>query len=441
MAPPTAPENALVMQPGRSGARGRSYEEYWGESKDIAARATENYNRGQFSEAAVLFSKAADVLESAMPQFQTSPNILKRLTQQNNVLLTLASKSRIHEERRRQDRGIAQPVKDNAGVALNGPGVVGNGNGTEAADKTLVANAPEVHWDDIIGVETAKQAVREAVDVPLRFPNVFAQLKLRPWSGILLYGPPGTGKTMLAQAAAYETRCAFFNVKASDILSHLVGQSEKHVAELFARAQECAPAIIFLDECDSLLRARSDKESEAVMRVKTEFFTAMDGFLKTANVLVIAATNCYDQLDDAALRRFGKRIFVDVPDVEGRLAIFKRKIDGIETTCTDRDYADLARRTEGYTGSDIDKVLTEAKYTAIRRLIDAPCFRREPDGSWSPASPQDRQAYRLADTSTENFRVPLHMADILAALAVTPAVVSQEKLHEYRSQYEATQTQ
>lgn len=158
-------------------------------------------------------------------------------------------------------------------------------------------------WSDVAGLEQAKEALKEAVILPIKFPQLFTG-KRTPWRGILLYGPPGTGKSFLAKAVATEAKSTFFSVSSSDLVSKWMGESERLVKQLFAMARESKPAIIFIDEVDSLAGARGDNESEASRRIKTEFLVQMQGVGNESNgVLVLGATNIPWQLDPAIKRR------------------------------------------------------------------------------------------------------------------------------------------
>jgi vacuolar protein-sorting-associated protein 4 len=172
----------------------------------------------------------------------------------------------------------------------------------------IVTEKPNIKWDDVAGLEGAKQALKEAVILPIKFPQLFTG-KRKPWKGILLYGPPGTGKSFLAKAVATEADSTFFSMSSSDLVSKWQGESEKLVKQLFEMAREAKPSIIFIDEVDSLATARSEGESEASRRIKTEFLVQMDGVGSTqGGVLVLGATNVPWELDPAIRRRFQKRV-------------------------------------------------------------------------------------------------------------------------------------
>jgi vacuolar protein-sorting-associated protein 4 len=183
----------------------------------------------------------------------------------------------------------------------------------EGLASAISTESPNVKWDDVAGLYGAKESLKEAVILPIRFPQLF-QGKRKPWRGILLYGPPGTGKSYLAKACATEAESTFFSVTSSDLVSKWLGESEKLVATLFAMAREQNPSIVFLDEVDSLCSARGDGESESARRIKTQFLTEMDGVgSDMTGILVLGATNLPWGLDKAMLRRFERRVYIPLP--------------------------------------------------------------------------------------------------------------------------------
>lgn len=191
--------------------------------------------------------------------------------------------------------------------------------------EAIVKEKPDVQWDDVAGLENAKIAIKEAVIMPIQFPNFFTGL-VKPWKGILLYGPPGTGKTMLAKACANEADSTFFSMSSSDLISKFVGESAKLISTLFKMAREEEASIIFLDEIDSLVSARAEGESESTKQVKTEFLVQMDGVgSEKGRLLVLGATNIPWNLDQAMLRRFEKRVYIDLPDFSARRYLLEVK--------------------------------------------------------------------------------------------------------------------
>ncbi|KAF7797766.1 hypothetical protein EIP86_008967 [Pleurotus ostreatoroseus] len=302
----------------------------------------------------------------------------------------------------------------------------------------IIADKPNVKWDDVAGLEIAKDALKEAVILPIKFPHLFTG-KRTPWRGILLYGPPGTGKSYLAKAVATEAKGTFFSVSSSDLVSKWQGDSERLVRQLFEMARENKPAIIFIDEIDSLASSRSDAESEGSRRIKTEFLVQMNGVgHDDTGVLVLGATNIPWQLDNAIKRRFEKRIYIPLPGLEARKQMFILHVGDTPCQVSQKDYRLLAEKTDGYSGSDIAVVVRDALMQPVRKVLSATHFKQvEEDGKmkWTPCSPGDPAAVEKAWTDIESDELlepPLKIADFLKSLDnVRPTVTAEDiKKHE-----------
>ena len=238
--------------------------------------------------------------------------------------------------------------------------------------REVLIEKPNVRWEDIGALESAKQELKEAVEWPLKFGKVFDHMNARPPKGILLYGPPGTGKTMLAKAVATESEANFIAVKGPEFLNKWVGESEKAVRETFRKARQASPCVIFMDEIDSIApeRGSGNGDSNVTERVISQMLTEMDGLESLNDVVVIAATNRPDIMDPALLRpgRFDKSIFIGPPDRESRKSIFGIHTKG-RPLADDVDLDRLADETEGCTGADISAICNEAVMCAVRRLV------------------------------------------------------------------------
>jgi vacuolar protein-sorting-associated protein 4 len=308
----------------------------------------------------------------------------------------------------------------------------------DALDSAIIKDKPNVKWEDVAGLESAKASLKEAVLLPLRFPQFF-QGNVKPWSGILLYGPPGTGKSFLAQATATEVDSVFFSVSSANLVSKYMGESEKLVKQLFVMARQHDHAIIFIDEVDSLVSTRTEGEHDSMKRLKTEFLIQMQGVGNGSDgLLVLAATNLPWALDPAIRRRFQKRIYIPLPDVHARLQMFVHGIRGANTSLTTPDLQLLAQRTENYSGSDISVVCREALMDPIRVSQNATHFRRAPtaDGKpgWTPCPPSHPEAVLkdLYDIASEELVPPIvNMMSFEKALQMSRPSVNQQDLVQF----------
>ncbi|XP_018320231.1 spastin [Agrilus planipennis] len=235
----------------------------------------------------------------------------------------------------------------------------------------IVDGGQQIHWNDIVGQETAKQALQEMVILPSLRPELFTGLR-SPARGLLLFGPPGNGKTLLARAVATECQATFFSISAASLTSKYVGEGEKLVRALFAMARELQPSIIFIDEVDSLLSERSISEHEASRRLKTEFLVEFDGLPsnpESEKIIVMAATNRPQELDEAALRRFTKRVYVALPDADTRVQLLTKLLQKQGCSLGEGDLKKLAKLTEGYSASDLTALAKDAALGPIRELV------------------------------------------------------------------------
>lgn len=280
----------------------------------------------------------------------------------------------------------------------------------ETVQRDMLDSKLNVSFDDIAALDTAKQLLNEAVVLPLVVPEMFTGIR-EPWRGVLLFGPPGTGKTMLAKAVASMNGTTFFNCSAASLISKWRGESEKIVQTLFDLARHHAPSIIFIDEIDALVSSRGGaSEHEASRRMKSQILTAMDGLTSRegeGTVMVLATTNHPWSLDDALRRRLEKRIYIPLPDADGREAMFRLNLSEVPTE-DDVDIASLGRATDGYSGADIHIVCREASMKGMRRLL-------------TNKTPQQIQEMRAAG---ELETPPVSAADLEEALGSTRPSVS-----------------
>ncbi len=240
---------------------------------------------------------------------------------------------------------------------------------TPTALREVEVEVPSVKWSDIGGLEQVKQELREAVEWPLKYPESFERIGIKPPKGILLYGPPGCGKTLLAKAVANESEANFIAVKGPEIYSKWVGESERAIREVFRKARQVAPCVIFLDEIDAIAPARGAGAGDSMVteRVVSQLLTEMDGIERLEGVVVIGATNRPDIVDPALLRpgRFDRLVYVPPPDLKARYEILRIHTRNMPLSPS-VDLMELARRTEGYTGADLELLVREAGLMALR---------------------------------------------------------------------------
>ncbi|XP_013109934.1 vacuolar protein sorting-associated protein 4 [Stomoxys calcitrans] len=311
----------------------------------------------------------------------------------------------------------------------------------------IVIEKPHVKWSDVAGLDAAKEALKEAVILPIKFPHLFTGKRI-PWKGILLFGPPGTGKSYLAKAVATEANnSTFFSVSSSDLMSKWLGESEKLVKNLFELARQHKPSIIFIDEIDSMCSARSDNENDSVRRIKTEFLVQMQGVGNdTDGILVLGATNIPWVLDSAIRRRFEKRIYIPLPEAHARLVMFKIHLGNTTHVLTEQDLKELAGKTDGYSGADISIVVRDALMEPVRKVQTATHFKRvsgpspvdkevQCDDLLVPCSPGDDGAIEMSWVDVPGdklFEPPVTMRDMLKSLSRTKPTVNDDDLIKLR---------
>lgn len=278
----------------------------------------------------------------------------------------------------------------------------------EKIENEIMESGDSISFDQIAGLADQKQTVQEVVCWPMKRPDLFTGLRRAP-NGLLLYGPPGTGKTLIGKAIAHESGATFFSISSSSLTSKWIGEGEKLVRVLFAVAAYRQPAVVFIDEIDSLLTQRKADENEASRRIKTEFLVCLDGTGTSGQgrVLVIGATNRPQELDEAARRRFTKRLYVPLPERNDREILIRTLLSNNNHRLIDEDIQALARDTDGFSGADLQSLCTDAAMGPIRKLgakalevnvTDVPAisykhFRQALKGMKPSVSPDDLQQY------------------------------------------------
>ncbi|UIO98584.1 CDC48 family AAA ATPase [Halobaculum sp. CBA1158] len=293
-----------------------------------------------------------------------------------------------------------------------------------SALREVFVEVPDVTWGDVGGLEGTKERLRETIQWPLDYPEVFEQMDMESAKGVLMYGPPGTGKTLLAKAVANESESNFISVKGPELLNKYVGESEKGVREIFSKARENSPTIVFFDEIDAIATERGSNSSDSGVseRVVSQLLTELDGLETLEDVVVIATTNRPDLIDSALLRpgRLDRHVHVPVPDEDGRRKIFEVHTDH-KPLADDVDLNALARRTEGYVGADIEAVCREASMNASREFIQS-------------VSPEE------VDDSVGNVRVTMaHFEDALDEVNPSVTDETRQRYEEIEQRFQSTE--
>jgi len=246
-----------------------------------------------------------------------------------------------------------------------------------SAIREFFVEVPNVKWNEVGGLENIKEELKEAVEWPIKYSDIFKQANTNPPKGILLYGAPGTGKTLLAKAVASQTGVNFISVKGPSLISKFVGESERAIRDVFKTAKQAAPTILFFDEIDSLVpkRGAASTDGHVGERVMAQFLAEMDGIEELKGVVVLAATNRLDLIDPAILRsgRFDLLLELPKPDDNTRVEIFKIHSKN-KPLAKDVDFKELAKETDGAAGSDIEFIARKAACLAIRAFIGNPCL-------------------------------------------------------------------
>ncbi|XP_027340684.1 protein SUPPRESSOR OF K(+) TRANSPORT GROWTH DEFECT 1 isoform X2 [Abrus precatorius] len=384
------------------------YSNFKEQAIEYVKQAVQEDNAGNYAKAFPLYMNALEYFKTHL-KYEKNPKIKEAITQKFTEYLRRAEEIRAVLD----DGGPGPASNGDAAVAARPKTKPKDGDGGDGEDpeqaklraglnSAIIREKPNVKWNDVAGLESAKQALQEAVILPVKFPQFFTvdpmtetmHSKRRPWRAFLLYGPPGTGKSYLAKAVATEAESTFFSVSSSDLVSKWMGESEKLVSNLFQMARESAPSIIFIDEIDSLCGQRGEgNESEASRRIKTELLVQMQGVgHNDQKVLVLAATNTPYALDQAIRRRFDKRIYIPLPDLKARQHMFKVHLGDTPHNLTESDFEYLASRTEGFSGSDISVCVKDVLFEPVRKTQDAMFFFKNPEGMWIPCGPKQQSA-------------------------------------------------
>ncbi|KAL4921848.1 P-loop containing nucleoside triphosphate hydrolase protein [Aspergillus aurantiobrunneus] len=415
--------------------------DFLGRAIDTVKKAIESDNEGDYEKAYQQYYSSLELFMLAL-KWEKNPRSKEMIRAKTGEYMDRAEKLKNH---------LAQQDsrKKPSAVGANGKVSQGSGKGGKEDDEAedadskklrsalagaILSEKPNVQWEDVAGLEGAKEALKEAVILPIKFPHLFTGRR-QPWKGILLYGPPGTGKSFLAKAVATEANSTFFSVSSSDLVSKWMGESERLVKQLFNMARENKPAIIFIDEVDALCGARGENDSEASRRIKTELLVQMDGVGNDSKgVLILGATNIPWQLDAAIRRRFQRRVHISLPDVNARMKMFMLAVGSTPCLMTQADYRSLAEQSEGYSGSDISIAVQDALMQPIRKIQTATHYKKvlhEGQEKLTPCSPGDKGAMEMRWENVEAEQLlepPLVLKDFIKAVRNSRPTVSQEDL-------------
>ncbi|CAH0385099.1 unnamed protein product [Bemisia tabaci] len=414
---------------------------------DLVTQATEKDREQKYEEALRLYEHAVEYFLHSIKYETAGERAKESIRAKCFQYLERAEKLKEYLKKGKQ------PVKDGESVS-KGSSKKGEDSDSDSDDPekkklqsklegAIVVEKPCVQWSDVAGLEGAKEALKEAVILPIKFPHLFTGKRI-PWKGILLFGPPGTGKSYLAKAVATEANnSTFFSVSSSDLVSKWLGESEKLVKNLFELARQHKPSIIFIDEVDSLCSSRSDNESESARRIKTEFLVQMQGVGNDNDgILVLGATNIPWVLDAAIRRRFEKRIYIPLPEEHARLFMFKLHLGNTSHSLTENDLKTLASKTEGYSGADISIVVRDALMQPVRKVQTATHFkkvsgpsRKDPNviehDLLSPCSPGSEGAIEMSWMDVPGDKLlepPVTMNDMLRSLATSKPTVNSDDM-------------
>ncbi|XP_054165243.1 vacuolar protein sorting-associated protein 4-like [Oppia nitens] len=421
---------------------------------DLVTKATEEDKAKNYEEALKLYEHSVEYFLHAIKYEAQSERAKESIRAKCVQYLERAEKLKAYVRNKDNTKNNKKPVK--AGDSSN------SNNKDEDSDEedkdkkklmnqlegAIVIEKPNIQWSDVAGLEGAKEALKEAVILPIKFPHLFTGNR-KPWRGILLFGPPGTGKSYLAKAVATEANnSTFFSVSSSNLVSKWLGESEKLVKNLFEMARQHKPSIIFIDEIDSLTSTRSDTESESARRIKTEFLVQMQGVGQDNDgILVLGATNIPWVLDAAIRRRFEKRIYIPLPEEHGRVVIIKMNIGNTPNSLTEQDIRILAKKTDGFSGADISVLIRDALMQPVRKVQSATHFKKvsgqsrtDPnetiDDLLTPCSPGERGAIEMSWVNVPGDKLlepVVSMSDMLLSLANSKPTVNENDLKKLKS--------
>lgn len=413
-------------------------EDLFKNATDTITKAIEYDKQNKFKEASIHYKKALQMF-MIVAKYERNPKAKEFLLKRINQYLSRA------EELEKKQVAVVEDNVDEEKDMLK-----------QQILNSMIKPDKSLNWDSIAGLEVAKQTLKEAVILPIMFPNMFTGARVA-WKGLLLFSAPGCGKTLLASVVASVAGYNFFSVSSSDLISKYQGESERLIKTLFDTAREKAPSIIFIDEVDSVCGNRTDGENDSTRRIKTELLVQTDGVGKSnKQLLVMGATNLPWKLDPAFRRRFQKRIYIPLPDRKSRKKIIKQFLD-VENNLTELDINDLVDRTDGYSGADLKNMMNDALMGPVRQAQKAKQFLTLDDGNIIPCVTYPNCSKCPLDLSTcsslgkaceicgalrssmydiEPSKLqlnPLDLKNVLDALENTPKTVSKADIEKFEN--------
>ncbi|KAI9822105.1 MAG: Vacuolar protein sorting-associated protein 4 [Thelocarpon impressellum] len=414
--------------------------DFLGRAIDVVKKAIENDTAGEYEKAYQLYYQALELFMLAL-KWEKNAKSKEMIRTKAGEYMERAEKLKNHLAGEEKTKKKPSAVSANGKVQKSKKSDSDDDEQDPESKKlrgalagAILTDKPDIKWEDVAGLEGAKEALKEAVILPIKFPHLFTG-KRQPWKGILLYGPPGTGKSYLAKAVATEANSTFFSVSSSDLVSKWMGESERLVKQLFNMARENKPSIIFIDEVDALCGPRGEGESEASRRIKTELLVQMDGVGRDSKgVLILGATNIPWQLDAAIRRRFQRRVHISLPDMPGRMKMFEMSVGTTPCELKPADFKTLGQMSEGYSGSDISIAVQDALMQPVRKIQTATHYKKvQVDGEEkvTPCSPGDTGATEMTWTDIDSDKLlepPLVLKDFVRAVKGARPTVSAEDI-------------